>query len=260
VDPLPPASTSRPARAGEAVAVAVVAGIAAWSYGAAVVSPAVGVAAGIVGAANGAISGWRRIYAWRRRTGWWAALLDSTWGLPPVLLGLVAHVVAGLRHGGYEASLSRRLNRHVYRRGAHLQAGYVFTIGNVISSAGDVDQPRRRKLIVDHEDVHVWQARWWGPAYLVLYLGWNVAGFAAGTIAWLRHGRREPFGKVVRSWTYYSNPFEWWAYCRDDLWPPSGLVHGVGWRRRVVRPFPAARTQAHLGIHPGVQVDDRPRP
>jgi len=38
-----------------------------------------------------------------------------------------------------------------------------------------------------------------------------------GLIAWLRRGRREPFGTVVRSWTYYSNPFEWWAYCRDDL-------------------------------------------
>jgi len=233
---------------------AVFAGIAARSYGAAIVSPAVGVATGIVGAANGAISGWRQIYAWRRRVGWWAALLDSTWGLPSVLLGLVAHAVAALRNGEYEASLSRRLNRHVYRRGAHLQAGYVFTIGNVISSAGDVDLPRRRKLIVDHEDVHIWQARGFGPAYLVLYVGWNLVGFVVGLIAWLRHGRQEPFAKVLRSWTYYSNPFEWWAYCRDDLWPPSGVVRGVGWRRRVVRPFTEARTRAHLGGQVGAEV------
>ena len=30
--------------------------------------------------ANGAISGWRGIYRWRRASGWLAVLLDSTWG------------------------------------------------------------------------------------------------------------------------------------------------------------------------------------
>ena len=203
---------------------------------------------------NGLVSGWRGVYDWRRPSGWIGVVLDTVWAFGPVALGLVAHLVALVRHGQYEPSLSIRQNRHVYRRGAHLQAGYVFTIGNVISSAGDVDHERRRKLIVDHEDVHIWQARWWGPAYLVLYLGWTAGGSIAGGLAWLRRGRSTPLAKVVRSYSYYMNPFEWWAYCRDDLWPPSGLAQGFGWRGRIVRPFSAARTAKHLGI------TDRDRP
>jgi hypothetical protein len=135
----------------------------------------------------------------------------------------------------------------VYRRGAHLQAGYVFTIGNVISSAGDVDQLRHRKLIVDHEDVHVWQARTFGPLYVVVYGLWSGIGAAIGLVAWLRGGRREQLALVVRTWSYYDNPFEWWAYCRDDLWPPSGAVPAHAWKRRIVRPFSEQRTAAHLG-------------
>ena len=248
-----PARRSSSAAAAEAIGIALLGGALGFEAGRLLATP-VGAVTGVVAALNGAVGGWRGVYAWRRPTGWLAFVLDSTWSTPPVLLGLVAHVVALLRDGGYDRSLSARLNRHVYRRGAHLQAGYVFTIGNVISSAGDVDQPRRRKLIVDHEDVHIWQARWWGPAYLVAYLAWSALGALGGVLTWLRRGRREPIGKVVRSVSYYMNPFEWWAYCRDDLWPPSGLLADVGWRRRIIRPFSSARTAKHLGI------TDRQRP
>ncbi len=54
---------------------------------------------------------------------------------------------------------------------------------------------------------------------------------------WVVRRRREPFGKVVESCAYYLNPFEWWAYSRDDHWPPKGLLAGIGWKRPVVRPF-----------------------
>ena len=42
---------------------------------------------------------------------------------------------------------------------------------------------------------------------------------------------------MVESCAYYLNPFEWWAYSRDDHWPPKGLLAGIGWKRPAVRPF-----------------------
>jgi hypothetical protein len=191
---------------------------------------------------NGAVSGWRGTYAWRRPVGWLAFVLDSTWATLPAVGALVAHAVAAAQHGGGHApELGHRQNRHVYRRGACLKRGYAFTIGNVISAAGDVDKPRRRRLITDHEDVHVWQSRWFGPLYPVLYGLWSVGGVAGGVITWLRRGRREPLAKVIESCSYYSNPFEWWAYSRDDHWPPGGKVADLGWKRAAARPLATLR-------------------
>ena len=193
----------------------------------------------VVAGANGVVSGFRQVYAWRTVRGSAAFVLDSTWATVSVAVGLVAHVVASCSkdRGGFECSLSYRQSRHVYRGGPSLQAGFALTVGNVISSAGDVSRARRRKLITDHEAVHVWQARCFGPFYLVLYLGWTAVGALVGVPLWLRRGRREPLGHIVESCSYYLNPFEWWAYSRDDLWPPPGLAVGVGWRKPLVRPL-----------------------
>lgn len=211
-----------------------------------VVAALMAVAAGV----NGAVSGWRQVYDWRSRWGVVAFVIDSTWAIVPVALGLLGHLVAAVcrlrsRPPGYEPSLSRRQNRHVYRGGAHLQRGFAFTVGNVISSAGDVTRARRRKLITDHEAVHVWQARTFGPLYLVLYLLWVVVGAVFGVVVWLRRRRQEPLGIVIESCSYYLNPFEWWAYSRDDLWPPPGLIPGFGWRSAAVRPLSAKRGHRH---------------
>ena len=46
--------------------------------------------AAVVGAANGAIGGVRRIYEWREARGVAAFVLDSTWALPMSAAGLVA--------------------------------------------------------------------------------------------------------------------------------------------------------------------------
>lgn len=198
------------------------------------------IAAGVAGV-NGLVSGWRQIYSWRDRHGLPAFVLDSTWNLVMVAASLVAHTWALVTRAAHnESSLSTRQNRHVYRRGAQLQAGYTLTLGNVISGAGDVDAPRRRRLITDHEGVHVWQARWFGPVYPVVYALWGVGGAAVGVVVWLRDRRSKPLGAVVQSLAYYSNPFEWWAYSRDDYWPPSGAV-GKGWRKPLVRPLADVR-------------------
>jgi hypothetical protein len=198
------------------------------------------VPAAIVGGLNGAVSGARRIYDWRAPKGVAAFVLDSTWALFSTTGGLAAHAIGAVRGApGYAPALSERRNRHVYARGFQPRRGFAITLGNVVNGAGDTTHPRRARLVTDHEDVHVWQARLLGPAYPALYLGWMVGGGAVGAVGWLLRHRDQPFGKVVESYAYYLNPFEWWAYSRDDHWPPTGKVTGVGWRRPAVRSFTA---------------------
>src|SRR5690606_8422926 len=133
--------------------------------------------AALVGAANGAISGSRRVYDWSSIKGVGAFALDSTWSLANTAAGLAAHALGAVRgEPGYVPALSERLNRHVYRRGFQPRKGFAITLGNVISGAGDVGKPRRVKLVTDHEDVHVWQARALGPLYPMLYVGWMAGG------------------------------------------------------------------------------------
>ena len=135
--------------------------------------------------------------------------------------------------------LSERANRHVYARGLSMRRGFAMTLGNVVSGAGDdvLTNPRRQKLVTDHEDVHVWQARWLGPLYPVLYVGWSVLGGAVGALVWLLRRRGDRFSTVVETCSYYLNPLEWWAYSRDDRWPPPRKLAGLGWSRPCVRPF-----------------------
>jgi hypothetical protein len=196
----------------------------------------------IVGGLNGAISGRRQIYDWASPAGVAAFVLDSTWSLASTASGLVAHAVGAVRGDpGYAPELSRRRNRHVYRRGFQPRRDFAITLGNVVNGAGDLSRPRRTKLVTDHEHVHVWQARLFGPAFPVLYAGWMVGGAVAGAMVWVAGRRDQPLGKIVESCAYYLNPFEWWAYSRDDHWPPVGLVEGLGWKRPIVRSFTSLR-------------------
>jgi len=224
---------------GEATAVAVLGGV----FGAAVGGPfGLAIPMGAVAAANGAISGWRRIYDWSCSNGLVAFTLDSTWAFPMTAAGLFSHGVAALSEKpSYDPGLGRRQNRHVYQRGFMPRRGFAITVGNVISGAGDTSLPRRQRLVTDHEDIHVWQARWFGPLYPLLYGGWMLLGGAVGAVVWVVSRRSDRFTKVVESCAYYVNPFEWWAYSRAGHWPPSGKVPGLGWRRPMVRPLRATR-------------------
>ncbi|MFK7919253.1 MAG: hypothetical protein AB8G14_14350 [Ilumatobacter sp.] len=199
--------------------------------------------AAVVAGVNGAVSGWRGIYNWSCSPGLIAFVLDSTWSLPMTSAGLFANSVATVqRDSGYLPELSRRQNRHVYRRGFMPRKGFAITLGNVIGGAGDVERPRRRRLITDHEDVHCWQARWLGPLFPVMYVGWSLLAGAAGMLVWLVRRRDQPFTKVVETSAYYLNPLEWWAYSRDDHWPPAGKVAGFGWKQPCCRPLGAVRS------------------
>ena len=219
----------------EAAAVGVLGGALA-----AVVGAPIGLAGplGVVGAANGAICGWRRVYGWGSSSGPIAFVLDSTWGLPMTAAGLAAQALGHLRgRPDYDATLSTRANRQVFRRGFVLRRGFAITVGSVVSGAGDTSIERRRRLVTDHEDVHVWQARWFGPLYPLMYGAWMIGGAVVGAAIWLVRRRDDPFTKVVDSCAYYLNPLEWWAYSRDDHWPPGGMVRGLGWRNPIVRPL-----------------------
>lgn len=200
------------------------------------------VPAAVVGGINGAISGRRGIYDWRSPKGAAAFALDSTWALGTTTAALVAHAVGSARGDAqYSDALSRRQNRHVYGRGMEIRRGFATTFGNVVNGAGDLTRARRAKLVTDHEDVHVWQARTFGPLYPTLYLGWLAVGGVGGAALWALRRRDEPFGKVVESVAYYLNPFEYWAYSRDDHWPPHGKVASLGPRRPMVRSFASFR-------------------
>lgn len=198
-------------------------------------------AGAVAGGASGAIAGLHGIYQWHDPRGVAAFVLDSTWALPTTAIGLAAHAAAAVRGDPqYADGLSRRRNRHVYGRGMQFRKGFALTVGNVVSGAGDVSRPRRAKLVNDHEDVHVWQARALGPAYLAVYGGSMVGGAVAAMVGWaLGRGR---FTELVESCAYYLNPLEYWAYSRDDHWPPSGLVAGLGPRRPLMRPFADGRS------------------
>jgi hypothetical protein len=226
------------AAAGEAVATAAVGGVLG---GAALAAFGLGVPGVAIGAANGALSGWRGTYDWHRPAGVLAFALDSTWAAPMTAAALISHAIAATQRdrGGYLSALSRRANRHVYAHGFRVRRGFVITIGNAVHNAGQqaAEVPRRRRVVTDHEDVHVWQSRWFGPFFPLLYGGWLVLGAGAGAVVWAVRGRAEPFARVVETCAYYLNPFEWWAYSRGGVWPPSAKVAGLGWRQPIVRPL-----------------------
>lgn len=197
------------------------------------------VPAAVIGAVHGGIAGSRRLYPWRRWQGVTAFVLDHTWALVTSTASLLSHAVAALsKDTSFLPNLSERQSRHVYVGGFRMRSGFVVTLGNTVSGLADSGE-RRSTLVTDHEDVHVWQARWFGPLYPVLYVAWMVSGAAVGLAVALARGRR-PVVKVVETYAYYANPFEWWAYSRQGKWPPSGAVAGV-WRRPAVRSFSARR-------------------
>lgn len=193
----------------------------------------------LVGGANGWLTARRRIYDWSSTRGRLAFVLDSTWALASTAAGLVLVLVSYVRERlggapvGYEPTLSERANRMVHRGGFVLRRGFALTIGNVIDGAAGADgrlTERRRKLVIRHEDVHVWQARLLGPIYPIAYGAWFIGG---SVIAALRSARSDrSTSELVDAYAYYRNPFEWHAYSRDDNWPPAGVDPGLVWRER----------------------------
>ena len=176
---------------------------------------AVGLAvpAGVIGGVNGAVSGWRGVYDWRCSTGPVAFVLDSSWALATTAAGAASHALSA-RSGGYDAALSRRRNRHVYRAGFTPRRGFAVTLGNVVSGAGDTTLAARRELVDDHEEVHVWQARVLGPVFPVAYLGWMLVAVPLAVVGWVRHRPEGGIAAAIDRCGYWRNPLEVHAYGR----------------------------------------------
>ncbi len=181
----------------------------------------------LVGAVSGAVAGRRRVYDWRSRRGVVAFLADHTWALATTTAGVIAMAVNMTRDAGFEPSLSERQNRMVYRRGFVLRRGFAVTFGNVVNGAADENgelTERRRTLVTVHEDAHVWQARVFGPIYVVVYAGWFAGGALVGAVKWLASDRSVPLSRTVDAYAYYRNPFERHAYRLQGVSTPADVV------------------------------------
>jgi hypothetical protein len=233
--------SARGGRIAEAGVVAVLAGalgfLTGWVLDSIFDTSFIAYIAAAIALVNGAISGWRGIYAWRTRQGYTGFVLDSTWSLVMTTAGVFANVWGiAEKDSDYLPDLSERKNVHVYRRGLMPRSGFAITLGNVIGGADEVERESRRLLIEEHEVVHVWQARWLGPIFPILYGSWSLFGALYGVVMWAARHREQPFGKVVETYSYYCNPVEWWAYSRAGKWRPSKMEDGCGWRKSMVRP------------------------
>ena len=218
---IPPTLSAAAASIGEAAAVgagsALLGGLVLAPFGLAPVGA-------VIAGANGVISGWLGIYDWRRLSGWAGAGLDATWGLVGITGSLAVHGLSRRRGDpGYLPALSRRQGHHVYRNGFSPRKRFAFTAGNTITNARDVERPRRRELVERHEGLHVWQQRWFGPIFPLVYGTWMIGGTLTASVAWLRH-RDQSWAVVVERHAYYYNPFERWAYAADHNWPPRGMT------------------------------------
>jgi hypothetical protein len=175
----------------------------------------------LIGGGNGLVAGWAQVYDGSTRRGRLAFVLDSTWSLTMTAAGLMVHGLShlrGLGRGGpgYLDSWSRRQNRFVYRQGWSVRRGYAMAIGNVITGAGDPTTgeatSRRRWLVDDHENVHIDQARWFGPLFPLAYGGWSVLAALWAVISWPRVRAQRSLTAHIDALAYRSNPFERWAY------------------------------------------------
>ncbi len=148
----------------------------------------------------------------------------------------MVNVINSVRRAGLSEQYSVRKNRHVFARGFALKRGFANTQGPVISNAGlGRDEPleNRHNLIERHEGLHIWQQRWFGPLHPLIYVVWGVVGVVVGTVYGLFSRQRRAsgvrIGKLVETAAYYDNPFEYWAYKRDERWETNSAHTALKW-------------------------------
>jgi hypothetical protein len=191
----------------------------------------------VVGGLNGAFAGARRIHAWRTPGGWLAFVLDSSWALIGTTQGVLVNLYNTLRPGSeFSPAFSTRCDRHVFGRGFALRRHYATTLGNVVTNARlgrSTPIEERRDLIELHEDLHVWQQRWFGPIYPLTYLAVAVIGSIVGVVFALvsreRRRRGVRIGRLIETAAYYDNPFEIWAYRNQARWEQCGAMPVLKW-------------------------------
>ena len=166
------------------------------------------------------------IYDFSDPRGWAAFILDYTWGAPGTALGYAVQIVNELTpNSNYDPALSALAGSHVYRGGIGL-TGYATTFGNVTTSLGY--SSKAVDLMLNHEELHVWQNRVFGPLFSASYSAWTTGGAIAGYGYWLLHPEQD-LSRVILTLAYYDNPWEVWAYRNDHAWPPPGAMPALLW-------------------------------
>ena len=132
--------------------------------------------------------------------------------------------------GNYLAALSERHDRHVYAGGLRLRPGFLTTVGNVDQRRRPDAAPRTSSTM--HEHVHVWQARWFGPLYPLIYGVWTSLGSAVGAVVWVARAGGSGCGKVVDTMRLLLQPV------RVVGVQPGGPVAAAGGDRRATWTVP----------------------
>jgi len=137
-------------------------------------------------------------------------IVDVTWSLLNSLAGLAVWIPAALIVGGtFQApdDNSRRSGTFVYDKNPRGGEFGATTIGPVIAGGWS-----------SHEEVHVWQARLYGPAYMIIY----ILSFLLNFLFQL------PFRRNALMLDAYQRIcFEEWAYWGGDT--GDGNINWGGW-------------------------------
>jgi hypothetical protein len=149
-----------------------------------------------------------------------AFALDETWGLAGSAQGDLLHLV-NFTWGDHVVG-ETRTDAHRYKSGFAVKSGFAFTQGAVMSSnKTPVGMP-----LFAHENTHVWQNRLFGPFFTLTYIAWLIVFLIPGLIYGLASGAGA--GAGIQSFSYFSNPWEAWAYAvqgvnRTSLAPATGI-------------------------------------
>ena len=194
---------------------------------------AIGIMIGLLGAivsgSNGISSGQRQTYQWQSPLGWLAFFADSTWAIMGTAFTLLLLLLGSRsRTALYQRAYSRRQNRWIYEGG--------FGLGGISQTFGLLARITPRQLIpaemgdpeiifraaVQHETLHIWQNRLFGPVLYGSYLLWLPFGALLGCLLGLFV--KQPLLLSMWDMAYYNNPWETWAW----RWygPPKGIHHG----------------------------------
>ena len=60
---------------------------------------------------------------------------------------------------------------------------------------------------------------------------WFVTGALVGVAAWAVKREKPKMQRLVETAAYYDNPFEFWAYKRDEHWESNSADPTLKWRR-----------------------------
>ena len=171
-----------------------------------------------VGAFTGMMDGLWQTHDWIG-PGVAAFALDETWGLAGTTNGDLVHLV-NFAWGDHVVG-ETRTDAHRYKSGFAIKPGYSFTQGAVMTS----NSSGPGTALFRHENTHVWQNRAFGPFFTLTYLVWLILFLIPGLIYGLASGAGA--GNGIQAFSYYSNPWETWAYSVQGL-DPSTLAPNTG--------------------------------